>query len=673
MTTMKTRLLSAAAITAIMLGGAHAARAQSIDYGSLEQLFGEPVTTSATGSPQRSTEAPADMQIISADDIRRSGEVTIPGILQRAAGIDVLNTSVAQSDVNVRGLDQTSSPRLLVLINGRQVYQDHFGMTTWATLPVQLSEIRQIEVVKGPGAALFGFNAVSGVINIITYDPAYDAINVGSVRVGNDGQRQTSLVTTLKLGPAVSVRLSGGGSVQKEWAPTGALPPAQSFHDPSSSQANLDMAIQLAPKTQLRVEGSWSNVQVNPPTSAFYTVAKMLTTSVKGVLTSDTRFGLVQGSAYQNQLDVKYRDIGVWRNTIDVASVQDIFKIGTRDTFRISGEYRHNTLNSAPIAGGQVSYDVISASGLWYRPVTSQLTLTVAARVDDLMLHRSGTFPARFPLANNSYWDHDIVQPSVNVTGAWRPTASDIVRLSYARGVQSPALVYLGGIQVLYSPFPGFTVDVLSNPNLRPSIVVNYEAAFDHYFKTAKVGVRLFVQDWTDIVGDPVGAGGTALPPTATTDLGLIPSNVSNAEEKGVELNASGRLWASVNWTADYTYTTVKDSPFAGANAVANIVAFGSTTPGYRGNVGLNWAKGPWEADANLHYVGAYKFYGVVLFHGALAPVDAYGSLSARVGYLFHNGVTVALSGQNLLADRQKQTTGLEAERRWQFAISKAW
>jgi outer membrane receptor protein involved in Fe transport len=181
---MKTTLFAGASVGLCILASATAASAQSIDYGAMEQLFNEPVTTSATGSPQRATEAPADMQIISADDIRRSGEITIPGLLQRVAGIDVLNFSAGQSDVNVRGYDQVSSPRLLVLVNGRQVYLDHYGLTVWATIPVQLDEIRQIEVVKGPNSALFGFNAVSGVVNIITFNPKFDDRNVATVRVG---------------------------------------------------------------------------------------------------------------------------------------------------------------------------------------------------------------------------------------------------------------------------------------------------------------------------------------------------------------------------------------------------------------------------------------------------------------------------------------------------------
>ena len=155
-----TSLLSVAVAALPFVAGA--AGAQSIDYGSLESLFGEAVTTSATGSPQRSTEVPVDMTIISADDIKRSGAHDLPTLLGRVPGIDVLNWSTYGADVGVRGYNQPMSPRLLVLVNGRQVYLDHYGYTAWSTIPVQLSEIRQIEVVKGPNAALFGFKSNTG-------------------------------------------------------------------------------------------------------------------------------------------------------------------------------------------------------------------------------------------------------------------------------------------------------------------------------------------------------------------------------------------------------------------------------------------------------------------------------------------------------------------------------
>lgn len=651
-----------------------AAQAQSVDYGAAEQMFGEPVTTSATGSPQRATEAPADMQIISAAEIRQSGETSIPGILQRVAGIDVLNESAGQSDVNVRGYDQANAPRLLVLINGRQVYLDHYGTTVWQTLPVQLSEIRQIEVVKGPGSALFGFNAASGVINIITYNPKFDKTNVVSARVGNNGQQSASVATTFTLGDSFFARLSAGAQKQHEWAITGALPLQSSIINPRSFNFAADTVTQIAPKTELRIEASLANSQETLLDGNSYDISKMITTSGMATLTSDTDYGMIEAKAYRNQLSAKYvmSDPINWVNTITVASLQDLFKLGADNTIRIGGEYRHNTMNTAPLTGGKVQYDVFSASGMWNWAITDQVTTTAAVRVDSLNLSRTGTFPARIPLADNNIWKRTITEPSLNFTGAWRPTATDTVRLSYARGVQAPSLIELGDMQLAQTPFPGFTIDIMGNPYLNPSIVTNYELAYDHAFSFAKVGIRLFLQDWADIKGS-YNPAGTPIAPTATTNMGIIVThNDSNSEMKGVDATVTGKLFDNLSWRADYTYTDVKDSPFAGVSTTATSVAFQSTTPKYRGNVGLTWAQGAWEADANLHYVGSFKFYDMT--DSSLQPVKAYASLSSRIAYrLEDQGVTFALSGQNLTSERQAQTRGLQAERRVQFTVSKDW
>jgi outer membrane cobalamin receptor len=178
------------------------AQAQSIDYGALEQLFQEPVTTSATGSPQRVADVPANMQIVTAEDIRRSGAWDLPGILRHVTGVEFQQWSGDQPEIGVRGYDQPFSQRVLVLINGRQVYADDDSFTPWSSLPVELGAIRQIEIVSGPGSALFGFDAVGGVINIITYDPLYDDVDVASVSAGSQQLAQGSASVTLPLGKA---------------------------------------------------------------------------------------------------------------------------------------------------------------------------------------------------------------------------------------------------------------------------------------------------------------------------------------------------------------------------------------------------------------------------------------------------------------------------------------
>ncbi|WP_374467788.1 TonB-dependent receptor plug domain-containing protein [Phenylobacterium sp.] len=668
------KFLFAAGAAGLALTAALPAAAQSIDYGSLQELFNEPVTTSATGSPQRASEAPADMQIISQDDIRRSGATDLPTIISRVAGIDVLNWSAGHTDVNVRGYNQSSSPRLLVLVNGRQVYMDHYGLTFWRNIPVQLQEIRQIEVVKGPNTALFGFNAVSGVVNIITFNPKFDSVNAVEVRGGTNDYGGVSVVATGKLGEKLSARLSFGAEKQDEWKNTIGLADVTRIHDPENVSASLDTVAQLTDKTQLRVEGSWSNVQESTIAGASYSPTKSAVSSVKATLASETKLGLLQVSAYQNDLSAKYIILGrtEWENRIRVVSLQDLFKVGAAHTFRIGAEYRNNTLNTAPLKNGDIGYDVFAVSGMWNWQISEKIATTIALRHDTMDIERTGGFPAGAPLADNALWDRKVKELSVNAAVVFRPTSEDTIKLSYGRGVQAPTLVEMAGLSGTTPVSPTVNLAFIGNPTLRPSIVENYQVSYDRNITAlnAKVGVRAFVQKWEDIKGLP-STSGIDIAPTRTTLPAVQFINTSDSEMKGFEVLASGNAKNGFRWSADYTYTDVEDEPFAGVNTVLRSTAFERTSPKHRGNLAAGWANKAWEADAFLHYVG--KFETVRQVGTGLGEVDAFTTLGARVARKLDNGVTFAVAGQNLLEKRQRQTNGLEAERRMFVSISKAW
>src|SRR3984885_580412 len=231
--------------------------AQSVDYGALEQLFAEPVTASATGSPQRASKVPANMEIITAEDIRRSGARDIPGVLRHIADVDLLQWGTDDTDISVRGYNQAYSQRLLVLINGRQVYADYYSFTPWSTLPIELASIRQIEVVKGPSSALFGLNAVDGVINIITYNPLYDDKSEVAVAAGTQHLTEESAIATLKLDDRAAARISAGNRSDSDFST--AVPAGMGTRpapDNIRTAVDLDGVIRVNESVQLRLEAS---------------------------------------------------------------------------------------------------------------------------------------------------------------------------------------------------------------------------------------------------------------------------------------------------------------------------------------------------------------------------------------------------------------------------------
>jgi iron complex outermembrane receptor protein len=159
---------------------------------SIEQLAQLPVT-SASKREQPLNDVPASLYVIDHDQIVRSGAVTIPQMLRLAPNLQVYQTSPSNWVVTARGLDgdpadQSFSNKLLVLIDGRTVYTPLFSGVYWDMPDLLPDDIERIEVISGPGATLWGANAVNGVINIISRSASSTSGAYASVQAGTNEQ-----------------------------------------------------------------------------------------------------------------------------------------------------------------------------------------------------------------------------------------------------------------------------------------------------------------------------------------------------------------------------------------------------------------------------------------------------------------------------------------------------
>jgi len=647
---------------ALLLAASAAAKAQSIDYGSLEQLFGEPVTTSVTGSPQRVSDVPATMEIVTADEIRRSGATDIPGVLRHVAGIDVLQWTTDQADIGIRGYDQADTPRLLVLIDGRQVYADFFGFTPWSTLPVELGSIRQIEIVKGPASALFGFNAAGGVINIVTYNPLYDEVNTASLVGGTQGLAQGSAVGTVKLGDIGAVRLSAGLRANHDFStplPTASLGSQRIGQDRGA--VDVDAMMRVADNAQLRVEASHTTSdQTDIIPSYVFGAFHYDADSLLAQLNADTSYGLIQTTAYSNWLHAMISAPTIagtadFHNQVTVVQLQDIFKPAPDHTLRGTIEYRHNASNTTPIGGADIFYDVFSLGGMWSWAIEPSLSLTNAVRLDNLWLGRSGSFPMGFPLTNAD-WNRSIVQPAFNSGLVWKVTDDDTLRFTVGQGAQLPSLVEFGAILVQTPP-----VAFTGSPSLQPETVRNYELGWDH--RLTSLGARLrssvFHQESHDILDIAGGFLPGAVVPTST------PINGGRSTATGIEVAFDGTFLDDWRWGLSYRLESVDDSFPAGLTNTSTVTDFQHTTPVHLVKAHLGWSQGPWEIDGYLDYQSrVLGFSSATPQLITLVPVDDYVTLDGRVAYKLTDHVTLALSGQNLGTSPQQQTSGPRVQRR---------
>jgi iron complex outermembrane receptor protein len=161
--------------------------------------------------------APASVTVLTDEDIRAAGARTLPDVLRRVAGVDVVSMSASDHNVSIRGFNQRLSNRVLVLVNGRSVYQDFLGATLWSGLPISLDDIERIEVIRGPGAALYGANAVVGVINIVTRQPGEGPSVQGRAVLGWPQSADVSVRGQARRGP-LGLAGSTGYARTRKWS-----------------------------------------------------------------------------------------------------------------------------------------------------------------------------------------------------------------------------------------------------------------------------------------------------------------------------------------------------------------------------------------------------------------------------------------------------------------------
>src|SRR5258708_36428796 len=170
---------------------------------SIENLMDMEVT-SVSKREQKLSQVAAAIFVITQEDIRHSGATNIPDLLRMVPGLNVAQINSNTWAISARGFNFQFASKLLVLIDGRAVYTPLFGGVNWDTQDVPLEDIERIEVIRGPGGAVWGANAVDGVINIIskkaeatpgmlvTGGGGRQAQGVGTVQYGGKNTRSTS-------------------------------------------------------------------------------------------------------------------------------------------------------------------------------------------------------------------------------------------------------------------------------------------------------------------------------------------------------------------------------------------------------------------------------------------------------------------------------------------------
>lgn len=670
------------ALCALFLTPPDVAHAQSVNYSELEEMFGEPVTTSVTGKPQRASEAPAALVIITRDDIRRSPAHDIPGLIQAYAGIDVARWTVGQSDVVIRGGVLPFNPRLLVLVNGRQAYLDHYGMTNWAGLGVQLAEIQQIEIVKGPNSALFGFNAASGVINIITVNPLHSQQVTMTGGVGTEGQTFASGVATIKLGSGLGLRLSGGYESAHELngLNKSAIAPQVSpvIFDPQHKEAAAELYAQLGERTDGSVSITHSsNRQIELVPVPLTIPSYYRFTSAGARISHDTGWGVLSARIFQNWSDIRAVPVPTvkFHNRVLVASADALMRAGTANTVRLGIEYRSNELKQSPGYPGATRYDVFAASSMWETRLSDAATFTIAARVDRLELQQEGVVdqPTIF---TKSDFDRSITEWSFNSALLLKLNESNTLRFAASRGIRAPSLFAFGAR--LDFPIPGLPISSVTsgNPHIDPAKIWSGEIGLTHMLGESRSRLELtaFYNRTNDVMSNSAFQTPPRAAPPGYPFILTTADNVGTFEAYGLEASVNGRFSPAWLWSLNYTWTHADQRIAGNANGqFERPLALDSATPEHKVKAQLSYKQGPWLATAAARYTSATRQIVVIdpAANGPLALVKVEDSLTvdAKLAFRISDKLTLAITGENLTGADGAYLSPAPAERRLRASV----
>jgi iron complex outermembrane recepter protein len=192
---------------------------------SLEELM-ELEVTQATRKPSRLLEIPAAVDVITSDDMRRTGSLSVPDALRLVPGMEVSRLDASKWAVSARGFNGLYSNKILVLLDGMSLYSPIFSGVPWESIGIGPGDVSRIEVIRGPGATLWGAGAMNGVVNIVTAEAASER---GLTLDAGSGTHQKGMVSARYGGAAgtnlfyrVSARgLASGGFENREGRPAG--------------------------------------------------------------------------------------------------------------------------------------------------------------------------------------------------------------------------------------------------------------------------------------------------------------------------------------------------------------------------------------------------------------------------------------------------------------------
>jgi len=591
-------------------GSAFAQSVEQLRDLSIEQLANIEIS-SVSKAAEPLSDAPAAIYVISHDDVMRSGAATIPEMLRMAPNLEVAQIDATSYAISARGfnvgLNASLSNKLLVLVDGRSVYTPLFGGVYWDMQGVLPEDIERIEVISGPGATLWGANAVNGVINIITRkssDTEGGVLDVG----GGNLARTASLQYGGQLDQDLSYRIHAEGSDYSSFQE----PDGRDAHDGWSKPSGGFRLDWTPPGDAVSLQGDIFHANEDPDGSVG---GRDLVASWQHQLDGGSSLQLL---AYYDK-ESRFLDDGAGGFEIDTYDVE------FQHSFTLGG------WNSIVWGAGNRTFSYeIENTALQLQPATRTLSLSNVFAQDTISLTDRLKVTLGLKIENEPYTG---IEPMPSARVSWKAADSILLWGAVSRAVRSAT-----PIDRDLHEFAG-PIDELDGSILfQPEILTSYELGTR---VQASSRVSFSVSAFYNIYDDLRTIGLTASNPQG---LPLYFNNQGAALVYGVE--AWGGYSVTDWWRLALGFSVQHEHIHFGTNGGLAGLAFVADDPNHQASLrssidfggGITW-------DATLRYVGA-------LHHPALAD---YGELNTRLGWRITPAVEVSVAGSNLLHDRHAE------------------
>jgi iron complex outermembrane receptor protein len=653
--------------------------------------YEELVVVSGSRTETTIMNAPATMSVIGPVAIETRTSQNFAELMRSVPGVNITQVSARDINVTSRSATGTLATGTLALLDGRSLYQDFFGFVMWDFLPVNLNEIKQVEVIRGPASAVWGANAVNGVVNVITKAPremqgTTATLGLGAFDRATDADDRNAGSLWFVSGTHAQAiddrwafKLSAGGYSQDAFArPSGIIPgspgagtPFPDYENSGTTQPKFDgrLDYDFEDGRKLSVSGGVSGTEgimhsgigpfdINSGTVMGYAKVAFARKGLRAAFFTNLMDGDADNLLTRTPTNAPITfDFNTKTFDFDVANVQSF---AGRHVVSYGGNLRFNKfeMSLAPNADDRTEFGIYGQDEIF---LNDHFRWVIGGRVD------------RF-----DYIDDFVFSP--RTTFLFKPQENHTVRLSYNRAYRAPSVINnhldvtiaepinLGLFSPLLAgriyPLP---IQSVGNTDLQETTLDAYEIGYTGVIRGRTVVSAAFYVNKTknDIFFTEDRAGrwtatnpppGWPLPPIvisiATGGAGFPGRftylNFGHMTQQGLELGVDTQVRTGLNLFANYSYQAdpdPEDFDIAELNLPAN----------NRFNVGVSFDQSRYFGNLSVSYSDD-AFWQDVLDARYSGTTEAYTLLNAGFGVRFAEGrFSTAIKATNLLNDEIQQ------------------